>query len=159
MTVIGVTGHTNITNATTRLVRAEIVDILESKPGDITGLTCLARGADQSFADAVIDVGGSLIVVVPAHDYFDAITDSAAQERCRQYLATATSKVTMDHETSGPNAYFDASRYLIDHCDLLLAVWDGSAPSGSGGTADAVDYAREHGRMVTVVWPAGAERQ
>ncbi|MGH3585569.1 MAG: hypothetical protein ACRDQ0_04530 [Pseudonocardia sp.] len=41
---------------------------------------------------------------------------------------------------------------------LLLAVWDGAPPTGSGGTAEAVAYAREQGVAVVVVWPAGVRR-
>jgi alpha-D-ribose 1-methylphosphonate 5-triphosphate synthase subunit PhnL len=65
----------------------------------------------------------------------------------------------MPFETSGPEAYLAASRHLIDHCDLLLAVWDGAPATGSGGTAEAVDYAREHGVAVTVAWPSSARRK
>ncbi len=61
----------------------------------------------------------------------------------------------MDFEKSGPAAYFAASRYLVDHCDVLIAVWDGST---SSGTADAVAYARDRDRQIIVVWPDGAER-
>lgn len=156
--IFGVTGHSNITDATSELVREEIVALLRAKDDDFTGMTCLARGADQAFADAVLEVGGLLSVVVPAHDYFDHISDAGALIRCRAFLAAAASKVTMDRETSGPEAYLDASRYLISQCDHLVAVWDGSPPTGGGGTADAVEYARKLGRGFTVIWPQGAER-
>ena len=121
-------------------------------------MTCLARGADQAFADAVLELGGALDVVAPASDYFSGISDPASRERCEAYLVAAASMVTMPHETAGPAAYLCASRYLIDRCDLLFAVWDGSPATGSGGTADAVAYARERGRSIVVVWPEGAER-
>jgi hypothetical protein len=81
-----------------------------------------------------------------------------SRERCEAYLGAAASTVTMPYESSGPPAYLSASRYLIDHCDLLLAVWDGSPATGSGGTADAVAYARDRGRSIVVVWPEGAQR-
>jgi len=66
--------------------------------------------------------------------------------------------VTMRYENAGAAAYLAASQYLIDRCDLLVAVWDGSPPTGSGGTADAVAYAREQGRSTVRVWPAGTQR-
>lgn len=155
MAVVGVTGHSNITDPTVVLVYKEILRALSSRTAELVGMTCLARGADQVFADAVLELGGALSVVIPADDYFDQIEDSASRERCQHYLASATTSITMDNETSGPDAYLDASRYLVDHCDRLLAIWDGSS---SSGTSDAVAYALQKGRAVTVIWPDGAER-
>jgi hypothetical protein len=36
---------------------------------DVTGLSCLADGADQIFARAVTDLGGKLEVIIPASEY------------------------------------------------------------------------------------------
>lgn len=105
MVVVGVTGHSNITDATSDLVRDEIVKLLRAESGEVVGLTCLARGADQVFADAVLEVGGSLSVVIPAADYFGNIPDPVAKQRCDRYLADATEKVQLDNAISGPRAY------------------------------------------------------
>ena len=37
-------------------------------------------------------------------------------------------------------------------------MWDGEAARASGGTADVVAYAREHGTPVRVIRPDGAQR-
>lgn len=158
MAVVGVTGHSNLTDRSIDLVRRELLDLLRPRANDLVGLTCLARGADQAFADAVLELGGALEVVIPASDYFAGICDPASRERCEVYLDAAASTVTMPYETSGPAAYLSASQHLIDRCDLLLAVWDGSPVTCSGGTADAVAYARDRGRSIVVVWPEGARR-
>jgi uncharacterized phage-like protein YoqJ len=36
------------------------------------------------------------------------------------------------------------NEWMVDHCDLLIAVWDGS----EGGTANCVRYARHHERQI-----------
>ena len=158
MPVVGITGHSNLTEGSIDLVRRELLDLLRPHAEDLVGVTCLARGADQAFADAVLELGGTLDVVVPASDYFTGIPDPASRRRCEAYLDAAASTVTMSYGTSGPAAYLAASHHLIDRCDLLLAVWDGVPATGSGGTADAVVYARERGRSIVVVWPEGARR-
>lgn len=158
MTVVGVTGHTNLTDRSVDVVRAALLDLLRPRAAGLVGMTCLARGADQAFADAVLQLGGALEVVVPASDYFTGIRDPASRERCTEYLREASSTIAMPYETAGPDAYLAASQHLIDRCDLLVAVWDGSPPTGSGGTAEAVEYARGRGRSVVVVWPASAQR-
>lgn len=158
MTVVGVTGHSNLTARSVDLVYQKIVEVLRPHSPDLIGMTCLARGADQTFADAVLALGGILHVVVPASNYFTSISDTASRERCEAYLRQAASTVTMRHENAGATAYLAASQYLIDRCDLLVAVWDGSPPTGSGGTADAVAYALEQGRSTVRVWPVGTQR-
>ncbi len=159
MIVVGVTGHSDLTGRSIDLVRHDIVDQLRPHAADLVGMTCLARGADQAFADAVLELGGALKVVAPASDYFTRISDPDSRKRCEGYLRAAVSTVTMPYDTSGPAAYLCASKYLINRCDVLLAVWDGSPATGNGGTADAVDYARECERSIVVVWPHGAQRR
>ena len=158
MAVVGVTGHTNLTDRSVKLVRHEFINALHPHAHDLVGLTCLARGTDQVFAEAVLELGGALEVIIPANDYFTGISDPVSRERCEAYLDAAASTVTMPYETSGPPAYLTASQYLIDRCDLLLAVWDGAPATGSGGTADAVAYARERKRPIVVIWPEDAQR-
>ena len=46
-----------------------------------------------------------------------------------------------------------AGVWIVDHSDLLVAVWDGRAPRGTGGTADVVVYARRVARPVLIVDP------
>lgn len=156
MVVIGVTGHSNLTNRSAELVRCEFLDLLRPHADDLTGVSCIGRGPDQIFADTVLELGGTLNVVIPASDYITGIPDPVSQQRCKAYLDKAASVVNMPYETSGSLAYLAASRHLVDNCDLLLAVWDGVP--GTSGTADAIAYARERGRSIAVVWPDGAER-
>ena len=41
------------------------------------------------------------------------------------------------------------NRYMVDHADVLIAVWDGS-PSGTGKT---VRYAHQQGKSVITINP------
>ena len=47
-------------------------------------------------------------------------------------------------------AYRWAGHYIVDYCDILLAIWNGKPESRPGSTAQVVEYAREIGR--SVVW-------
>jgi hypothetical protein len=44
--------------------------------------------------------------------------------------------------------YRQAGRYVADHCDVLLALWDGTHSQMTAGTAATVKYALEHGTPV-----------
>lgn len=68
---IGITGHSNLPPATVALVdkalRVALAPYASDQP--LVGVTCLAEGADQIFARAVLDLGGRLEVILPAPDY------------------------------------------------------------------------------------------
>jgi hypothetical protein len=156
---IGVTGHTNLTEATIKLVYAALRDLLAPNASEgLVGVTCLARGADQVFAQVVLDVGGSIEVVLPAPDYRSKIksTNLATYDAL---LAAAKLVYVMPFDTSGRESYMAASEYLLTNTDEIMAVWDGEASGGLGGTADVVAAARERGVPVRIVWPTGAERE
>lgn len=155
MTVIGVTGHANLDEPTSDLVLEALSSVLTPYRPDLVGVTCLARGADQVFAEVILRLGSSLEVVVPAADYFDRIPNQEDRARCDAYLASATAVHQMPFQRAGREAYSGASRAVIERSDVIVAVWDGSTNSGTG---EAVAIAQELGREVVVVWPAGAQR-
>lgn len=156
MTTLGVTGHSKLNERGAQLVYRDLAaHVARYSSEELVGISCLARGADQLFADAVLERGGRLEVIAPSLDYFDLVTDPQARARCSQYLERAESVHTMPIPHAGPAAYLAASELLVDRCDKLLAIWDGGH---SSGTAEAVTYARSIGREVTIIWPAGAAR-
>ncbi|MEV7012093.1 hypothetical protein [Streptosporangium sp. NPDC051022] len=154
---IAVSGHRGLSNATTALIDDAIRSLLAEHAPAITGLSCLADGADQVFARAVIDLGGSLEVVTPASRYREGLPAEAHQEY-DLLLARAERVHTMDFVESTSESHMVASRFMLDHADELLAVWDGEPARGYGGTADVVAEARRQGLLVRVVWPEGARR-
>jgi hypothetical protein len=67
---IGITGHMNLTPETVDLVRAAMSEALQAHQiNDLVGLSCLAAGADSIFAQAILDAGAKLTVVVSSADY------------------------------------------------------------------------------------------
>jgi hypothetical protein len=155
---IGVTGHSNLTDATEKLVYEVLENLLEHLSGKLTGVSCLARGADQLFAQVVLDVGGSLEVVLPASDYRTKIKPENV-DHYDALLTAAESVHVMPFDTSRREAYMAASEYLLSTVDEVIAVWDGGPSGGLGGTADVVAAARQRGLTVHVVWPSGAARE
>ncbi|HJQ47232.1 MAG TPA: hypothetical protein VJ870_13085 [Amycolatopsis sp.] len=154
---IGITGHANLTAATSALVAGEIRDLLRRYP-DLVGVTCLAPGADQLFARVVLDLGGRIEVIVPADDYRDAVLAADDLAEFDDLLGRASSVRTMPYDTSDEEAYMAASEVVLSRSQQVLAVWDGEPSAGYGGTADVVAEARRRHLPVTVVWPAGATR-
>ncbi len=48
-------------------------------------------------------------------------------------------------------AYQAAGRYVLDHCDVLIAIWDGRKEQHQGGTASIVAQARQRGMPIAWV--------
>jgi hypothetical protein len=154
---IAVSGHRDLPAGTVHLVDKAIREILAESPEAVTGLTCLADGADQIFARAVLDLGGDIEVVVPAEKYRDGLPAQAHASYDR-LLARAVNVQRLPFTESTPQAHMAASKLMINEADELCAVWDGQPARGYGGTADVVAYARERGVPVQVIWPDGAQR-
>ncbi len=69
MTTLAVTGDMDLTDAAVPLVRAALDKVLaDYEPGDPVGVSCIAKGGDSLFAEAVLAVGGRLVVVLPSRD-------------------------------------------------------------------------------------------
>jgi hypothetical protein len=120
-------------------------------------VTCLATGADQVFARAVLAVGGRYEVILPAPGYRDTLVP-AHRAAFDELLAAASVVIHTGQRVSAEPAYVAASQIMLDRIDRLIAVWDGGTTGVPGGTADVVSAARHRGVVTTVVWPTGAAR-
>lgn len=154
---IAVSGHRGLSAPTSALVEKAIRGALEEAGPDVTGISCLADGADQIFARAVTDLGGALAAVIPARQYRDGLPTDSHPEFDR-LLALAATVRRLPFATPTPASFMAASALMVDAADQLYAVWDGKPARGYGGTADVVAYARGRGTPVNVIWPPGAHR-
>jgi hypothetical protein len=154
---IAISGHRGLSGPTARLVDQALRDALAERASDVTGLSCLADGADQIFARAVTGLGGNLEVVVPAAEYRAGLP-ADSQPGYDALFAQAANIRRLPFTASTPDSHMAASRFMVDEADELFAVWDGKPARAYGGTADVVPYARAHGTPVRVIWPDGAQR-
>ncbi len=156
---IGATGHRILTDTgpVFRGVDEALSRIEAGCPGrSLVVLSLLAEGADRIVAEAVLRRPGSrLIAVLPFHDA-DYTADfgpdgSPSRVHYASLLARASEVVALTGAATRADGYGRAGRYLVDHCDFLLAVWDGRPAQGQGGTAEIVARAREQERPVVIV--------
>lgn len=161
MTTIAVTGHMDLTDASVPLVRDALRKTLKAfAPSGLTGVSCIAKGADSLFAEVVLELGGRLIAVVPSRDYRQNKVKPDHAETFDRLAESADVVLVLPNDTADRSAYEDANRTLLQRADRLVAVWNGEPPTGKGGgTADTVIEARAVGLPVDVVWPDGASRQ
>lgn len=156
---IGVTGHMDLTDDTIPLVTQALREALKPyADGNLTGVSCLARGADSLFAQVIIDLSGQLEVVLPSTNYRETKVKPDHALLFDRLFAQATKVHTMPFDAAGRDAYVAANKAVLDSIDQLIAVWDGQPSTSRGGTADTVAEARLRSLAVTVVWPDGAAR-
>ncbi|MEH1128700.1 hypothetical protein [Micromonospora sp. CPCC 206061] len=160
MVSIGITGHVHLSEASEQLIFDAVVEALREYALERPhGITCLARGADQIFARAVVALGGTFEVVLPARDYRRRIVTTEESQTFDLLLEQASRVRILRARHSGRPAYVAASRYMLNRSTLLFAVWDGQPTKGLGDTAHVVSLAEERGLPVKVLWPAGAGRR
>ena len=152
-----ITGHRDLTPPTTRLVEKAIRRFLAPHAPEMVGVSCLAEGADQVFADVVLELGGLLEVIVVARQHHLTLPPPhrASYERL---LSRAGTIRRLPFSFPSPEIYAYANRELLEGADLMVAVWDGRPENGIGGTAEAVREARNRMIEVQVLWPSGAAR-
>jgi hypothetical protein len=157
---IAVTGHMNLTVETEELVRQAVMNELASccKPAELIGISCIARGADTIFAQAVLDGGGRLEVVLPSADYRQVKVKPDHAARFDLLIDRAEKVHVGRSATANRAAYEEANEILLSASDVLFAVWDGAQGADKGGTASVVELAESRGLAVRVIWPDGARR-
>jgi len=156
---IGITGHQELHGPFGwAWVDAGIRSILLACSPPRIGLTSLAAGADQRFADAVLELGGTLEVIVPFPEYETRFTSAETRAAYRRLLAAAELvRVLPRVDDSDEASYLAAGRQVVDGSDLLIAVWDGQPAAGLGGTGDIVAYAAaREGKIVHINPNCGA---
>jgi tetratricopeptide (TPR) repeat protein len=139
-------------------------------------LSALAEGADQLVAEVALSpaINGLLEAVLPLElaDYSTTFESEQSQLRLRALLDRAHAIRFVSPPPSGAPersgraatsahaerstaqereaAYEWGGRYIVDRCEVLLALWDGQPACGRGGTAETIAYARQVGRPL--VW-------
>jgi predicted Rossmann fold nucleotide-binding protein DprA/Smf involved in DNA uptake len=158
VTTVGITGHQRIPFEALGFVQKGIADAIQRFDHHLIGVSSLAAGADQLFAHTVLKAGGRLHIVVPCQDYEETFSDQSDLDCFFALLQKADIIETLDYSEPSEEAFLEAGRRVVNLSDLLIAVWDGEVAKGKGGTVDIVGYARERGRNVVILWPAGISR-
>jgi hypothetical protein len=153
---IGVIGHRDL--AEPEAVAARLGELLrqiaasfgDSSQSDVrfVVMSSLAEGADRLFVDQAFltlgEDGVELDAVLPleAEDFERDFATAESRTEFARLLGRATARVLPPHSGGRDEAYAEAGRWLVDHSDLVIAVWDGYPASGRGGTAESALYAR-----------------
>lgn len=167
---IGITGHIGLDPV--KMPRIEqgieraIDRIQRAYPNHyLTVFSPMARGSDRMVSRRLLARGALLIVVLPspAGDYindfgpsdlhFQDYQGAELRQEFRFWLRDkAIEVIEMPPSSTRRESYQKAGYFIAEHCDIMVAVWDGRDPQGIGGTAAVVRKAQELGKPIFHVW-------
>lgn len=119
-------------------------------------MSSLAQGTDQLFAEVALELKIPVRAIVPLGAYEAFFQDEQVLTNYRRLLGQAR-RTDLDLRFPPERAFFEAGKFIVDKCQVLIAVWDGRPAEGLGGTADIVTYARSRGRQIVWLDPVKTE--
>jgi hypothetical protein len=162
--IIGVTGHRNIRQEDHKTlkekVRQQLLFLKQRCPEtQLIMLNSLAQGADQLCAEIALELNIALIVPLPfsLDRYREDFSDEALLQLNR--LCSLAKEVFVVQPLESPIEptndfnYRQAGLYIIRHCHILLACWDGKGGDLMGcGSASLVEMIKQgsyiaHGQL------------
>ena len=146
--LVGVTGHRDLREVDRPGLRDRVRETLarlrrELPHTPLVLLSSLAEGADRLVAVEALAVGARLHVPLPL-PLAEYQTDFRTAESLAEFdglLARAESVFevpTTDPDDPRSQRYHRAGEFVAEHCQLLIALWDGSGAGKPGGTAEIV---------------------
>ncbi|WP_156945004.1 hypothetical protein [Bradyrhizobium sp. Ec3.3] len=151
---IGITGHQERRGANWTWVSNEMRKFL-SQYSEIEGWSSLASGADQIFADAVLQLRGTLIAVIPLENYESYFPTNQSRSKYASLLNKSKTILRIGEAIQPKEAFYSAGRRIVESTEVMAAVWDELPARGLGGTADVVKYAQQLKRPVFILNPIG----
>lgn len=170
--VIGITGHRRLDGAAVPAIEAALATLFETVAREAAAvlpdgarpplvLSQLATGADQLAANAGLAAGFALGAILPFdRAAYEASFATAERAAFRELFAHVGKQwwqlpdVPEDRE----RGYLLAGDAMIGEADVIVALWDGRAANGLGGTADVVESAVRRGVPVVHV-PVAAPQE
>jgi hypothetical protein len=108
----------------------------------LVGVTSLAIGADTLFAEIILNLGGTLEVIVPFSGYEEKFKSDEDRQTYLSYLARAERVEVLRRHDTDEESYYAAGKKVVDLSELVVLCWDGRPAAGLGGTADIARYAQ-----------------
>lgn len=157
---IGITGHRTLASEqlireSVKIVLGKLDKMLSRTPHTFVAVSPLAEGTDRLVAKEVLEWQASedkpsldAVLPLPVDDYMRDFVSKESKDEFRAFLAKAKSVLTLGETTTREAAYENVGHYVVDNCDVLIAIWNGKPAAGQGGTAEIVEYARRAGRYI-----------
>ena len=151
MTVFAGTGHRPPKlGGYSRLVESRLewfaCDVLRQL-GATQVISGMALGWDQALAEAARQLSIPYIAAVPFAGQ-ESRWPEPSRNKFNHLLESAEQVIVVSEGGYSPHKMQIRNEWMVDHCEYVLAMWDGS----SGGTANCIKYANQVGVTVCNVY-------
>ena len=154
--IIGVTGHRTLQNPNPIITGVDkALQAIKSsfETEQIVVLSALAEGADRIIAERALAMDGTKLIAVlplPVEVYQEDFQSPISIKEFQGLLELADEIIELPRIINREESYRNVGKYLVAHCEVLIAIWDGQPARGPGGTAEVVALARD--RNLPVAW-------
>lgn len=148
-----VTGHRDVPQKKINQIKAELQREVEKAVSD--GFTCFmggfAEGVDQYFAEIVLELKKAnpaldLVAVIPYRKRLDNLMENG-----RTYeMLEACADIVVIREEYQPSVYSHRNRYMVEHSDRVIAVYDGREKGGTVRTIRFANMMRKELREIPI---------
>ena len=129
---------------------SKVLEAIKQRNGKIIMLNSIASGADQLCAQVGLSIGCNLVCPLPFKEYRNDF--SASEQKLYDFfLEKASDSFIVSDDTDKDAAYLAAGKYIVEHCEVILAVWDGRPQTSICGTAAVIEYANCLEKKVTII--------
>lgn len=153
---IAITGHRpnklgndyNLSSPLILHIKEKLQEVIDKENPEklISGM---ALGIDTLWAKLAHENGIQLIAAIPCKNQ-DKMWVSQSKELYHNLLNhPLTTIVYVSEENYTLSCMQDRNVWMVDECDLLVAVWDGT----SGGTCNCVEYAKNQRKEIIIINP------
>jgi len=154
---VGVTGHRDLIASDTEAIEAGVEALFRKLAGEFPDLplellTPLAAGGDQLAARVAVRMGVPLVVVLPMErsEYEKDFRDPEVLAEFCELLGQAERVISLPPAPGNGEPPFTGEArnvqyaqlgvFISNHCQILLALWDGKVGSRLGGTGQVVQF-------------------
>jgi len=145
---VGITGHQDLGSQATVDWVARVISHAVKQYNVTEGLTCLAAGADQLYAEILKGQNIPYIAVIASDNYEKTFKVKSHYENYLVLIAHAQQTIKLKFSQPGETAFFEAGKEVVNLSAAIFAVWNGKNAKGLGGTADIVQYALDRNKKV-----------
>lgn len=155
------------------------INTLKNTPIALSIITPLAEGADRIVSYEVLETrelqteSGKVIPISDARleavlplkkaDYLEDFETEDSKAEFEELISKSRRPISLkenllkveigngDLDEARKEAYLSVGKYVVDNCDVLIALWNGKPAAGKGGTAEIVKYAEKKSRPVLII--------
>jgi hypothetical protein len=123
----------------------------EHKDTDIQLFCALAEGSDQLVAKIALSSKMIKLIVplpLPEEKYLQGFASDHGRTSYHEIIGNAEKVIILTSPKDDETAYEHLGNYMLENCDVLIALWNGENSLKKGGTGELATKALQLGKVI-----------